>query len=117
MAYVDGFVTPVPSANKDAYVKLAAELAPVFKEYGALKVVETWGDDVPKGKDTDFYMAVKCKEDETVVLSWVFWPDKATRTAGVAKLMAHPLMQPGAGAALFDGKRMILGGFEVILDL
>jgi len=72
---------------------------------------------VPKGKLTDFHMAVKCKDDETVVFSWIVWPDKATRDAGMAKAMAHPLMQPEAAPPLFDGKRMIFGGFEVVLDV
>lgn len=116
MPYIDGYIIPVPRANRDAYKRAAEEMAPIFKEHGALKVVETWGDDVPKGKTTDFYLAVKCNEDENVVFSWIVWPDKATRDAGMAKAMADPRMRPGAAPPVFDGKRMIFGGFEVLLE-
>lgn len=117
MAYIDGYIIPVPRANREAYRKAAATIAPLFKECGALKVVETWGDDVPRGKLTDFFMAVKCADDENVVFSWIVWPDKATRDTGMAKAMQDPRMQPGADAPPFDGKRMIFGGFEVLLDV
>ncbi len=116
MPYIDGYVIPVPKANREAYKEAAMQMAPLFKQYGALKVVETWGDDVPKGKTTDFYMAVKAGEDENVVFSWIVWKDKAARDAGMAKAMADPRMQPGASPAPFDGKRMIFGGFEVLLE-
>ena len=116
MAYVDGFVIPVPKANRDAYRKVAEMAAPLFKEHGALKVVECWGDDIPPGKLTSFPMAVQCTDDETVVFSWIVWPDKAARDAGNAKVMADPRMQPGAMAMPFDGKRLIFGGFEMLLD-
>ncbi len=115
MTYVDGFVIPVPRANKDAYRKMAAEVAPIFKEHGALKVVECWGDDVPAGVVTSFPMAVQCKDDEVVVFSWIVWPSKAVRDAGNEKVMADPRMQPPA-TPVFDGKRMIFGGFETLLD-
>jgi uncharacterized protein YbaA (DUF1428 family) len=117
MTYIDGYVIPVPRANREAYKQAAESMAPVFKQHGALKVVETWGDDIPKGKNTDFYMAVKCSDDETVVFSWIVWRDKAARDAGMAKAMADPRMHPGASPAPFDGKRMIFGGFEVLLEV
>lgn len=117
MPYIDGYIIPVPKMNRDAYLEAARKIAPLFKEFGALKVVETWGDDVPKGKTTDFYMAVKASEEENVVFSWIVWPDKATRDAGWAKAMSDPRMGPGASPAPFDGKRMIFGGFEVILEI
>jgi uncharacterized protein YbaA (DUF1428 family) len=117
MAYVDGYVIPVLKSNKQAYRDVAQTAAPIFKEYGALKVVETWGDDVPKGKTTDFYMAVKCTDNENVVFSWIVWPDKATRDAGMAKAMADPRMDMDPASMPFDGKRMIFGGFEVLLDV
>jgi uncharacterized protein YbaA (DUF1428 family) len=115
MPYVDGFVIPVPTAKREAYVKLAKQAAAVFKEYGALKVVECWGDDVPEGKITSFPMAVKREEDETVVFSWIIWPSRAVRDEGSKKVMADPRMQPGETMP-FDGKRLIYGGFEMILE-
>ena len=116
MPYVDGFVIPVPTAKREAYFKLAEQAAAVFKEYGALKVVECWGDDVPEGKITSFPMAVKRQEDETVVFSWVIWPSRAVRDEGSKKVMADPRMQPGETTMPFDGKRLIYGGFEMMLE-
>ena len=115
MPYVDGFVIPVPKANREAYRKSAEEAAAVFKEYGALKVVECWGDDVPEGKITSFPMAVKSEKDETVVFSWIIWPSRAVRDEGSKKVMSDPRMQPG-NTMPFDGKRLIYGGFEMILE-
>jgi uncharacterized protein YbaA (DUF1428 family) len=115
MAYVDGYVLAVPTANRAAYQKLAEDAAIVFKEYGALKVVECWGDDVPDGKLTSFPMAVKREENETVVFSWIVWPSREARDEGNQKAMADPRMQP-AGEMPFDGKRMIFGGFETIVE-
>ena len=115
MPYVDGFVIPVPTANRQAYVKMAETASAVFKEHGALKVVECWGDDVPEGKVTSFPMAVKCEKDETVVFSWIIWPSRAVRDAGSKKVMADPRLQPGKGMP-FDGKRLIYGGFELFLE-
>lgn len=111
MAYVDGFLAPVPTADKAGYKTFAESWAPFFKELGALQIYECWGDDVPEGKVTDFRRAVQLEEDETVVLSWTIWPDKATRDAAWAKMMADdtPMEMP------FDGKRMIFGGFEPLL--
>jgi uncharacterized protein YbaA (DUF1428 family) len=115
MTYVDGFVLAVPTANRAAYQKVAENAAILFKEYGALKVVECWGDDVPDGKLTSFPMAVKCEENETVVFSWIVWSSREARDEGNKKAMADPRMQP-AGEMPFDGKRMIYGGFEMILE-
>jgi uncharacterized protein YbaA (DUF1428 family) len=115
MPYVDGFVIPVPKANREAYRKFAEEAAAVFKEYGALKVVECWGDDVPEGKITSFPMAVKSEKDETVVFSWIIWPSRTVRDEGSKKVMADPRMPPGKTMP-FDGKRLIYGGFEMILE-
>lgn len=115
MTYVDGFVAAVPTANKQAYVKHAETSAALFKEFGALSIVECWGDDVPEGKVNSLQTAVMCKEDETVVFSWVTWPDKATRDAGWQKLMADPRMQPDQNPMPFDGSRLIYGGFEMIV--
>src|SRR5919106_1042643 len=116
MPYVDGFVAAVPAANKETYRKHAAEAAPLFKEFGATRVVEAWGDDVPDGKVTDFRRAVKAKEGENVVFSFIEWPDKATRDAAWPKMMEDPDMQPDHGNMPFDGMRMFWGGFDVLLD-
>jgi uncharacterized protein YbaA (DUF1428 family) len=115
MTYVDGFVAAVPTANKEAYRKHAENAAVVFKEHGALSLVECWGDDVPEGKINSLHTAVMRKEDETVVFSWTLWPDKATRDAGWQKIMADPRMQPDVNTMPFDGSRMIFGGFEMIV--
>jgi uncharacterized protein YbaA (DUF1428 family) len=116
MSYVDGFVIAVPAANKEAFRDMAEKVAPVFIEHGAERVIECWGDDVPRGELTDFYGAVKAEEDEAVVFSWVLWPSREARDAGNAKIMADPRMQP-SGEAPFDGKRMIFGGFQPIVDM
>jgi uncharacterized protein YbaA (DUF1428 family) len=116
MSYVDGFVVAVPTANRETYLKHAELAAEVFKQNGALAVVECWGDDVPEGKLTSFPMAVQRKEDETVVFSWITWPDRATRDEGMKKSMEDPRLQSQANPMPFDGKRMIYGGFQVILE-
>jgi uncharacterized protein YbaA (DUF1428 family) len=116
MNYVDGFVVPVPTANRETYRKVAQAASAVFKENGALSVVECWGDDVPEGKVTSFPMAVQRKPDETVVFSWIAWPSKAVRDEGMKKAMADPRLQEGMNPMPFDGKRMIFGGFQVIVD-
>ena len=115
MSYIDGFLIPVPEGKKEDYRKLAEWAAPIFMEHGALQVVECWGDDIPAGKLTDFFMAVKAEPGETVVFSWIVWPSKAVRDEGNRKVMADPRMQP-MPAMPFDGKRMIFGGFAPLLD-
>ena len=114
--YADGFVVPVPQDKKQAYREMAAKAAGVFKEYGATRVVEAWGDDVPDGEVTDFKRAVKAKEGENVVFSFIEWPDKATRDAAWPKIMEDKRMQPNADKMPFDGQRMFWGGFQPILD-
>jgi uncharacterized protein YbaA (DUF1428 family) len=115
MAYVDGMVAAVPTANKEAFLAHARAIDPLFKEYGALSCVENWGDDVKDGKLTDFRRAVQATADETIVLSWITWPDKATRDAAWEKLMSDERM---TGMQMpFDGKRMIFGGFERLFDI
>lgn len=114
MDYVDGYVVAVPNGNKDAYLALAKMTAEMFRAQGALSVVECWGEDVPDGKVTSFPMAVKLEPGETVVFSWVTWPDKATRDAGWKAMMEDPRMQNMQMP--FDGKRMVYGGFQMILN-
>ena len=116
MTYVEGFVVAVPTANKEAYRKHAADAAPLFKEFGATRMVECWGDDVPDGKLNDFKGAVQAKDDETVVFSWFEYPDRAARDAANEKMMSDPRMKNMGNDMPFDGKRMIFGGFDSIVD-
>jgi len=115
MRYVDGFVVAVPTANRETYRQHAEIAAAVFRECGALEVVECWGDDVPEGKLTSFPMAVQRKPDETVVFSWIVWPSRAVRDEGMKRSMEDPRLQPDRNPMPFDGKRLIYGGFEVIV--
>lgn len=115
MDYIDGFVVAVPTANREKYRQHAAVAAEVFKDHGALRLVECWGDDVPTGETTSFPQAVKLEPNETVVFSWVAWPSREVRDAAMKKVMEDPRIK-NAGPMPFDGKRMIYGGFETILD-
>lgn len=112
-SYIDGFVVAVPTQGRDAYRQTASHAARVFQKHGAVSVVECWGDDVPEGKLTSFPLAVKCLPDETVVFSWIEWPDKATRDKGMAEVMNDADMPKDMP---FDGKRMIFGGFSVLFS-
>lgn len=116
MNYIDGFVAAVPTANRDSYVRHAQSAAAVFKEHGALSVVECWGDDVPEGKLTSFPIAVQRKEGETVVFSWITWASRSARDEGMKKAMQDPRLQPDSNPMPFDGKRLIYGGFQVIVS-
>lgn len=119
MSYFDGFVLAVPTANQDKFVSHANQGDAVFKDQGAVRIVEAWGDDVPKGKVTDFQGAVQAKDDETVVFSWIEWPDKASRDDVMARAeewMKDPRMDPEKNPMPFDGKRMIYGGFDTLVD-
>lgn len=115
--YVDGFVCAVPNANKQAYIDYAKKFGAIFRDYGALKVVDCWGDDVPDGKLTSFPMAVKREADESVIFSWVIWPSKAARDEAWKKLMEDPRMNPANSPMPFDGKRVIYGGFQIISEV
>ena len=113
--YMDGWVVPVLPGKQESYRAMAAKAAPLFREHGALRVVEAIANDVPKGEVTDFYRAVKAEEGETVVFSFIEWPDKATRDEGWKKVMADERMKPD-GEMPFAGPRMFWGGFELLLD-
>jgi len=115
MSYVDGFVIPAPTADRDKFIEHATRMDTVFLELGALRVVECWGDDVPAGEVTDFQRSVALKDGETVAFSWVEWPDKATRDSAMAKMREDARMM--AEPMPFDGKRMIFGGFTPIVTL
>ena len=118
MAYIDGFILAVPHANKQTYIDMESKFGPLFKHFGATSFVVAWGDDVPQGVLTSFPRAVHLEEGENVVLSWITWPDKATRDAGNAAVMVDPIMAEfDPETSPFDGKRMIFGGFEVVLEL
>ena len=114
MSYIEGFAAAVPTANKETYIEQAREGAEYFKNLGATRVVECWGDDVPKGEVTDFYKAVQAKDDESVIFSWIEYPDKATRDAANQKMSEDPEAQNMEMP--FDGKRMFWGGFEPVVD-
>lgn len=121
MPYVDGWVFAVPIKNRDKFVEHARSADDILKELGATRVVECWGDDVPDGKITDFKKAVQAQSDEAVVLSWVEWPDRATRDTGRQQM--HEMAQTDERfdeekhPVPFDGLRMIMGGFEVVYEV
>ncbi len=94
MSYIDGFVAAVPTANRQKFKEHAEMAAQVFRELGALKITECWGDDVPDGKVTSFPIAVQRREDETVVFSWVVWPSREVRNAAMSKMMDDPRLNP-----------------------
>jgi uncharacterized protein YbaA (DUF1428 family) len=115
--YVDGFLLAVPTANKETYRQMAEDAAVLFKEHGALSLVECWGEDVPEGKVNSFHTAVLREPDETVVFAWITWPSKAVRDDAMKKnMMDDPRMKAWEGNIPFDGKRMIFGGFEMLVD-
>lgn len=119
--YIDGFVMAVPTANKDKFTAHAEMADSVFIDLGATRVIECWGDDVPDGETTDFRKAVKAKDDEAVVFSWIEWPDKKTRDAAMAKMMSEDFsderMDQEKNPMPFDGKRLIFGGFAPVAEL
>lgn len=121
MSYIDGFVLAVPTDNKQRFIEHAKLANSVFMEQGALRVFECWEDDVPKGKVNDFYSAVQAKDGETVVFSWIEWPDKATRDAVMGRMeelmKTDPRMNPEKNPMPFDGMRLIYGGFEPVVVL
>ena len=121
MPYIDGFVIAVPKANKQKFIDHAKLGDAVFMDLGAIRILECWEDDVPDGKVTDFRRAVQATSDEAVVFSWIEWPDKPTRDAGMKKMMdsmnTDPRMDPAKNPMPFDGKRLIFGGFAPVVTL
>jgi uncharacterized protein YbaA (DUF1428 family) len=114
MSYVDGFVAAVPEANREAYRRHAEQAAALFREHGALEVAELWGDDVPEGEVTSFPLAVRREPGEAVALGWIRWPSKAVRERAWAAMAEDDRMR--AEAMPFDGRRIIHGGFEPLLE-
>jgi uncharacterized protein YbaA (DUF1428 family) len=117
MAYVDGFVLAVPKDKLDNYKAMAAQCAPIWKEFGATDYVECIGDDTPYGELTSFPRAVQAKDGEIVVFSWIVYDDKAKRDAANKKIMEDPRLKKMMENPPFDGKRMIYGGFQPFLGL
>jgi len=116
MNYVEGCVCAVEESKKEDFIAYAQKCAPYFKEHGALRVVECWGDDVPDGKLTSFPMAVKKEENETVVFSWIEWPSREVREEA-HKHLYQKMEQDGLAQMPFDGARMIFGGFQIVMDV
>lgn len=115
MAYIEGFLAPVPQDRREAYLEFTKRAAPIFKDIGVARMVECWGDDLIRGQHTDFYRAVDAQDGETVVFSWMEYPDKATRDAAYAKMENDPRFEE-LGEMPMDGKRMIFSGFVPIFD-
>lgn len=121
MSYIDGYILAVPTGDKEKFVSYAEEVDHIFIKHGATRVIESWGEDVPHGEQTDFYRAVQAKDNETIVFSWVEWPDKATRDAGMKSMMDamkdDDLFDQEKNPMPFDGARMILGSFQTVVDM
>ena len=117
-SYIQGFIVPVPADKREAYREMAESAAEVFRDYGALRVVEAWQDDVPEGKQTDFFRSVKAEPGEKIVFSFAEWPSRAVCDAAAEKMQQDERMQPPAGFDMpFDGKRMVWGGFTPVVEL
>jgi len=115
MTYFQGFLVPVKPGGKQIYLDMAKGAAPIFAEYGALRTVECWGQDVPDGKVTDMKRAVQAETGEDIVFSWVWWPDKATCDEAAGKMMADERMKM-LDSMPFNPHRMIYAGFEPVFD-
>ena len=114
--YIAGFVIPVPEEKMEAYRRWAENGAAIFKEYGCIEIVESWEDNVPNGKYTDFRRAVDAKAGEKIVFSWQVWPDKATLDAAEARMREDARLEV-SGEIPFDARRLILGCFEPIYTM
>lgn len=113
--YVDAFIIAVPEENKADYIKIAGLFGDVMKDFGVLEICENWESDVPDGEVTDFRKAVNAKPGEKIVVSWMIWPNKEASTKANEGMFSDPRME-AMGEMPFDGKRMVLGGFEPILQ-
>ncbi len=115
--YVDGFVIAVPKDRIDDYERVAREAAAVWREHGALSVIECVADDVPYGELTSFPRAVQATDDETVIFSWIVYESREARDEVNKKVMADSRMAGGMSDMPFDGKRLIYGGFRTLVEL
>jgi uncharacterized protein YbaA (DUF1428 family) len=116
MTYFEGFIVPVPEGNRGAYEKHARDMGPMVQDIGVRRMVESWESDVPEGKVTDFRKAVDAKPDEKIVFSWFEYPSREARDAANEKFMSDPRMAEMGSNMPFDGKRMIMGGFDAIVE-
>jgi uncharacterized protein YbaA (DUF1428 family) len=116
MTYIEGFIVPVPEANKDAFASHARSLAPLLRECGVRRQVEAWASDVSEGKLTDFRKAVNAEAGETVVFAWFEYADRPARDAANQNMMSDPRMAEMGTDVPFDAKRMIIGGFDAIVE-
>jgi len=116
MKFIDGFLLPVPIKHKDDYIAMSEKIADIYKKHGALSICETWSNEVPEGKLTSMHLAVKREEDEGIVFSWVTWPNKELRDEAHPKVVDDMHKELEGMDIPFDGKRMIFGGFDVIVD-
>jgi TetR/AcrR family transcriptional regulator, transcriptional repressor for nem operon len=114
--YIDGYVIAVPIANKAAYIRHVQDNILVFKQYGALRVMECWADDVPSGRINSYGHAVQQEQDEAVVFAWIEWPFKAIRDAAWPLILRDPRMSKEHNPMPFDMKRMLRGGFQTIVN-
>lgn len=115
-SYVQGYVAPVPKANRDAFAEMCNGMREVMVDHGALRAVDGWADSIADGKVTDFQRAVKAKEDEAVAFGFVEWASKAAFEEAMAKMHDDERMPPPGSEMPLDGKRLIYGGFDVLLD-
>lgn len=113
--YVQGFLIPVPEAKKDEYRDIAERFWEIAKDFGALSQVECWEVDIKDGKWTDFRRAVNLQPGEKVVFSWMTWPDRATADSSHERMMTDPRMSQFGDTMPFDGKRMVIGGFDPLV--
>jgi uncharacterized protein YbaA (DUF1428 family) len=117
-AYVQGFIVPVPDGKRETYRTMAEGAWDLFREYGALRVIEAWQDDVPEGKQTDFFRSVKAEPGEKIVFSFVEWPSREVCDAAAEKMQTDDRAKPPEAHEMpFDGKRMVYGGFKPVVEL
>ena len=112
--YVNTYVLGVPEENKQDYVRIARLFAEVASDFGALEIFENWEVEVPDGANTDYRRAIKAEPGEKIVVSWIVWPDRETGARAHDGMFADTRLA-AIGEMPFDGKRMIMGGFEPIL--